>query len=64
MAMSLDLEGLIPATALPMTAYAEIDEPQLRRYIRWVAEQGPVALAINADTGEGTHLTHQEKVAA
>jgi 4-hydroxy-tetrahydrodipicolinate synthase len=60
--MPLNLEGLIPATALPMTADAEIDEPQLRRYIRWVADQGPVALAINADTGEGPHLTHREKV--
>jgi dihydrodipicolinate synthase/N-acetylneuraminate lyase len=60
--MTLNLEGLIPATVLPMTAEAEIDEPQLRRYIRWISEQGPVALAINADTGEGPHLTHQEKV--
>jgi 4-hydroxy-tetrahydrodipicolinate synthase len=25
-------------------------------------EQGPVALAINVDTGEGPHLTHDEKV--
>ena len=60
--MALNLEGLIPATVLPMTAEAEIDEPQLRRYIRWVSDQGPVALAINADTGEGPHLTHKEKV--
>jgi 4-hydroxy-tetrahydrodipicolinate synthase len=60
--MALNLEGLIPATVLPMTADAEIDEPQLRRYIRWVADQGPVALAINADTGEGPHLNQQEKV--
>jgi dihydrodipicolinate synthase/N-acetylneuraminate lyase len=50
--MALNLEGLIPATVLPMTADAEIDEEQLRRYIRWVSDQGPVALAINADTGE------------
>src|SRR3954447_15930277 len=60
--MALNLEGLIPATVLPMTADAEIDEPQLRRYIRWVSDQGPVALAINADTGEGPHLTLAEKV--
>ena len=60
--MALNLEGLIPATIVPMTADAEIDEEQLRRYIRWVSEQGPVALAINADTGEGPHLTHREKV--
>jgi 4-hydroxy-tetrahydrodipicolinate synthase len=60
--MTLDLNGLIPATALPMTDGGVIDEPALRRYIGWVAGQGPVALAINADTGEGPHLTHQEKL--
>jgi 4-hydroxy-tetrahydrodipicolinate synthase len=39
-----------------------IDEPALRSYIGWVADQGPVALAINVDTGEGPHLTLDEKV--
>jgi 4-hydroxy-tetrahydrodipicolinate synthase len=39
-----------------------IDEPALRSYIGWVVEQGPVALAINVDTGEGPHLTLDEKV--
>ena len=60
--MALDLDGLIPATVLPMTADGAIDEPALRSYIAWVVEQGPVALAINVDTGEGPHLTHDEKV--
>jgi 4-hydroxy-tetrahydrodipicolinate synthase len=60
--MTLNLEGLIPATVLPMSAGGEIDEPALRNYIRWISTQGPVALAINADTGEGPHLTHAEKV--
>jgi 4-hydroxy-tetrahydrodipicolinate synthase len=60
--MSLNLDGLIPATVLPMHADGSIDEDGLRRYIRWVADQGPVALAINVDTGEGPHLTHDEKV--
>lgn len=60
--MTLNLDGLIPATVLPMDADGQIDEPTLRRYISWVAEQGPVALAINVDTGEGPHLTHDEKV--
>jgi 4-hydroxy-tetrahydrodipicolinate synthase len=60
--MALNLDGLIPATVLPMDADGEIDEPALRRYIGWVVEQGPVALAINVDTGEGPHLTHDEKV--
>jgi 4-hydroxy-tetrahydrodipicolinate synthase len=60
--MALNLDGLIPATVLPMHADGSIDEPALRRYIGWVVEQGPVALAINVDTGEGPHLTHDEKV--
>ena len=60
--MTIDLDGLIPATVLPMTDGGVIDEAALRRYIRWVARQGPVALAINVDTGEGPHLTHAEKV--
>jgi 4-hydroxy-tetrahydrodipicolinate synthase len=58
----LDLEGLIPATVLPMHADGSIDESGLRAYIRWVVDQGPVALAINVDTGEGPHLTHDEKI--
>ena len=60
--MALDLDGLIPATVLPMHGDGSIDEPALRKYIGWVVEQGPVALAINVDTGEGPHLTHDEKV--
>ncbi len=60
--MALNLDGLIPATVLPMHGDGSIDEPALRTYIAWVVEQGPVALAINVDTGEGPHLTHDEKV--
>ena len=60
--MALNLDGLIPATVLPMHADGSIDEPALRSYIGWVVGQGPVALAINVDTGEGPHLTHDEKV--
>ena len=58
----LNLDGLIPATVLPMTAGGAIDEAALRRYISWITGQGPVALAINVDTGEGPHLTHAEKL--
>jgi 4-hydroxy-tetrahydrodipicolinate synthase len=60
--MTLNLNGLIPATVLPMLKDGSIDETSLRSYIAWVAGQGPVALAINVDTGEGPHLTHDEKV--
>ncbi len=60
--MALNLDGLIPATVLPMDADGRIDEPALRSYTGWVVAQGPVALAVNVDTGEGPHLTHDEKV--
>ena len=59
--MTLNLNGLIPATILPMHADGRIDETALRSYTGWVAGQGPVALAINVDTGEGPHLAHDEK---
>jgi 4-hydroxy-tetrahydrodipicolinate synthase len=60
--MKLDLRGLIPATVLPMTEAAQIDEAGLRRYIRHVADAGPKALAINVDTGEGPHLWPRERL--
>ncbi len=60
--MTIDLNGLIPAIVLPMREGGEPDEDGLRRYVRWIDQQGPVALAVNVDTGEGPHLTHQEKL--
>jgi 4-hydroxy-tetrahydrodipicolinate synthase len=57
----LDLRGLIPATVLPMTEDARVDEHGLRRYVAHVAAAGPKALAINADTGEGPHLWPDER---
>ena len=53
--------GVIPAVALPMTRDAEPDLPAFRRYLDWIVEQGPIALAINADTGEGPHLDAAER---
>jgi dihydrodipicolinate synthase/N-acetylneuraminate lyase len=60
--VTLDLNGLIPATVLPMRAGGAPDDASLRSYTRWIASQGPVALALNADTGEGPHLTHADKL--
>jgi len=57
----IDLRGIIPAIVTPMTNEGDIDLPALRRYAGWLAEQGPVALAVNVDTGEGPHLTADEK---
>ncbi len=58
----LDLDGLIPATVLPLTLEHEIDEAALRSYIRWLLSfHGLKALAVNMDTGEGPHLSRDEK---
>jgi 4-hydroxy-tetrahydrodipicolinate synthase len=57
----INLRGIIPAIVTPMTREGELDLPALRRYAQWLAEQGPVALAVNVDTGEGPHLTADEK---
>jgi 4-hydroxy-tetrahydrodipicolinate synthase len=62
MSTVLDLKGIIPATILPMTAEGEIDESELRKYVRWIAGQGIRAVAVNVDTGEGPHLWHEEKL--
>lgn len=55
-------EGLIPATVLPMHADAAPDEAALRKYIRWICDQGVTGVAINVDTGETAHLTEPERV--
>jgi 4-hydroxy-tetrahydrodipicolinate synthase len=57
----IDLRGIIPAIVTPMTPDGELDLAALRRYVQWLVEQGPVALAVNVDTGEGPHLTADEK---
>ncbi len=60
--MKIDFNGLIPATVLPMTEDARIDEPALRGYMRHVEQATIHAVAINVDTGEAPHLTHEERV--
>jgi 4-hydroxy-tetrahydrodipicolinate synthase len=57
----IDFKGLFPATVLPMTQDARIDEPALRRYMRHVIKSTIHGLAINVDTGEGPHLSHEER---
>ena len=57
----IDLHGIIPAIVTPMTPEGEVDLPALRRYVEWLIPQGPVALAVNVDTGEGPHLTADER---
>ena len=60
---TLNLHGIIPATVLPMTRDFQPDLEALEPYLNWVIDQGPVALAINVDTGEGPHLSDRERQA-
>ena len=59
--MTLNLNGIIPACVVTFDADGKFDEAQYRRYLQWLLPQGPVALAINADTGEGPHLWPEER---
>ncbi len=59
---TLDLCGLIAATVTPMQSDHSIDETSLRRYVRWLSEQGVTGLAVNVDTGEGPHLYPHERL--
>lgn len=57
-----DLKGIIPATVTPMNESGDIDEKQLDGYIEWLSGfKGLKGLAVNMDTGEGPHLTDEEK---
>src|SRR5439155_2354101 len=57
-----DLNGLIAAIVTPMRSDTSIDEISLRRYVRWLVDQGVRGLAVNVDTGEGPHLFPDERL--
>jgi len=58
----IDFAGLIPATVTPLTGDFALDLPALRSYIRWLTGfQGVKALAVDMDTGEGPHLSREER---
>ena len=59
--MSLNLHGIVPACVTTFDADGSFDETSYRRYLQWLLPQGLVALAINADTGEGPHLRPAER---
>ena len=59
--MNLNLRGIVPACIVTFDADGRFDEKAYRRYLEWLLPQGPVALAINADTGEGPHLWPDER---
>jgi 4-hydroxy-tetrahydrodipicolinate synthase len=59
--MSELIRGIVAAPVLPMTADFEVDWRGLRDYLRWLAPQGPVAIAMNMDAAEGPSLSVEER---
>ncbi len=57
----IDLRGIIPAIVTPMLPDGTFDRASMNRYIEWLVPQGPIALAVNVDTGEGPHLSFDER---
>ncbi len=61
--MTLALEGILSANVTPFKDNYDLDEPGLRKLIRYqAAPQGISAIVCNAGAGEGATLTRQERV--
>jgi 4-hydroxy-tetrahydrodipicolinate synthase len=56
------LQGIVAAPALPMLPDQSVDWDSLRRYIGWIAGQGPTAIAMNMDASEGPSLDRDEQL--
>jgi 4-hydroxy-tetrahydrodipicolinate synthase len=59
----IDLGGIIPATVTPMLDEERLDLAALGPYVEWLIDAGCLGLAVNVDTGEGPHLTREERAA-
>ncbi len=57
-----DMKGLIAAIVTPMREDFSVDQTSLRRYVKWLSDQGVTGLAVNVDTGEGPHLSAEERI--
>lgn len=56
------LSGIVSAPVLPMLPDESIDWDSLRKYIGWIAEQRPTAIAMNMDAAEGPSLSREERL--
>lgn len=59
----IDLGGIIPAIVTPMLDEERLDLAALEPYVEWLIGTGCLGLAVNVDTGEGPHLTRDERAA-
>ena len=54
--------GVLAGAVTPFDADLRIDEPELRRHVAWLAAAGVGSIVVAADTGEGQHLSHAERM--
>ena len=59
--MASKLEGIFVPTLVPLDERGEINEPELRRYVDWLIENGVHGLYPNGSTGEFTRFTADER---
>ena len=55
------LKGIFTPNIVPLDERAEINEPELRRYVDWLIERGVHGLYPNGSTGEFTRFTAEER---
>lgn len=58
----INLKGAVPAAILPMNATYQPDFDHYEHYLKWLIDNGAIALAVNMDTGEGPQLTIEERL--
>jgi len=55
------LQGIFTPNLVPLDADGRINEPELRRYMDWLIDQGVHGLYPNGSTGEFTRFTPEER---
>ena len=59
--MAPKITGILTPHMVPLDAQGRIDEPELRRYVDWLIQQGVHGLYPNGSTGEFVRFTPQER---
>jgi 4-hydroxy-tetrahydrodipicolinate synthase len=59
--MSSKLSGVFVPVLIPYKGAGEINEEELRRFVRWLVDKGIHGLYTNGSTGEFTRLTAEER---
>lgn len=57
----MPLHGVIPPIATPLDGREQVHEPSLRKLVRHLRQAGVHGLFVLGSTGEGVHLTDEEK---